>query len=85
MAETIGRDPAACAPARQPRPQRMSAPPGRAIDMPREQGLEIAEAFFAASRSGDMSALRGLLADDVTTCRTAAARCARPSQADRRP
>jgi RNA polymerase sigma-70 factor, ECF subfamily len=34
--------------------------------MPKERGLEIAAAFFAASRSGDMQALRSLLATDVT-------------------
>src|SRR5947209_3671550 len=36
------------------------------FDMPRERGMEIAEAFFAASRSGDMTALGALLAADVT-------------------
>ena len=34
--------------------------------MPKEKGLEIASAFFAASRSGDMGALRSLLAADVS-------------------
>jgi RNA polymerase sigma-70 factor (ECF subfamily) len=33
--------------------------------MSREQGLEIAEAFFAASRDGDLERLRVLLATDV--------------------
>jgi RNA polymerase sigma-70 factor (ECF subfamily) len=32
----------------------------------RERGLEIAAAFFSASRSGDMQQLRSLLAEDVT-------------------
>jgi len=31
----------------------------------KERGMEIATAFFAASRSGDMTRLRSLLADDV--------------------
>ena len=34
--------------------------------MPKERGLEIAEAFFGASRDGDMERLRALLASDVT-------------------
>jgi RNA polymerase sigma-70 factor (ECF subfamily) len=33
--------------------------------MPKEQGLEIAAAFFTASRSGDMQKLQALLAADV--------------------
>lgn len=33
--------------------------------VPREQGLAIAEAFFAASRGGDLATLRSLLAADV--------------------
>src|SRR3546814_18128409 len=33
--------------------------------LPRERGLEIAAAFFAASRSGDMETLRSMLAADV--------------------
>ena len=35
--------------------------------MPKERGLEIAAAFFAASRDGDMQQLRSLLAADVTS------------------
>jgi RNA polymerase sigma-70 factor, ECF subfamily len=34
--------------------------------VPKERGLEIAEAFFAASRDGEMERLRALLAADVT-------------------
>jgi RNA polymerase sigma-70 factor (ECF subfamily) len=34
--------------------------------VPRERGFEIAEAFFAASRDGEMDRLRALLAADVT-------------------
>jgi RNA polymerase sigma-70 factor (ECF subfamily) len=63
VAATIERDPAACrqlasrAHVRADRPR---------YPVPREQGLEIAEAFFAASRDGDMERLRALLAADVT-------------------
>jgi RNA polymerase sigma-70 factor, ECF subfamily len=65
VAATIGREPAAC---------RQLASRARAhvhADRPRyplppERGLEIAEAFFAASRDGDMERLRALLAADVT-------------------
>jgi RNA polymerase sigma-70 factor (ECF subfamily) len=32
----------------------------------KRRGLELAEAFFSASRSGDMKALRLMLADDVS-------------------
>jgi RNA polymerase sigma-70 factor (ECF subfamily) len=35
------------------------------FDVPKEQGRQIAEAFFAASRSGDMAGLQALLAADV--------------------
>ena len=34
--------------------------------VPKERGFEIAEAFFAASRDGEMERLRALLAADVT-------------------
>lgn len=65
VAATIGRDPAAC---------RQLASRARAhvrvdrprYQVPRERGFEIAEAFFAASRGGDMERLRALLAADVT-------------------
>jgi RNA polymerase sigma-70 factor (ECF subfamily) len=33
--------------------------------VPKARGLELAAAFFQASRSGDMTALQGLLAEDV--------------------
>lgn len=65
VAATIERDEAAC---------RQLASRARAhirADRPRfpvakERGLEIAEAFFAASRNGQMERLRALLAADVT-------------------
>jgi RNA polymerase sigma-70 factor, ECF subfamily len=65
VAATIGRDPAAC---------RQLASRARAhvrADRPRypvarERGFEIAEAFFAASRDGELERLRALLAADIT-------------------
>lgn len=65
VAATIERDPAAC---------RQLASRARAhvrADRPRypvarERGFEIAEAFFAASRDGEMERLRALLAADIT-------------------
>ncbi|WHU03287.1 sigma-70 family RNA polymerase sigma factor [Sphingomonas sp. NIBR02145] len=66
VGETIGRDPAAARQlASRARSHVRAARPR--YEMPREKGLEIAAAFFAASRSGDMGALRGLLAGDVAT------------------
>ncbi len=66
VGETIGREPAAARQlASRARTHVRAARPR--YDMPKEKGLEIAAAFFAASRSGDMTAFRGLLADDVAT------------------
>jgi RNA polymerase sigma-70 factor (ECF subfamily) len=66
VAATIGRDAAACrqlasrarAHVREARPR---------FQVEKRRGLEIAEAFFAASRSGDMTALGAMLADDVSS------------------
>ena len=64
VAATIGREPAACR-------QLVSRARGHVradrprYPVPKERGLEIAEAFFAASRDGDMESLRALLAADV--------------------
>jgi RNA polymerase sigma-70 factor (ECF subfamily) len=64
VAETIGREPATCHQlASRARLHVRSARPRFA--MPKERGLEIASAFFAASRSGDMKTLQSMLADDV--------------------
>jgi RNA polymerase sigma-70 factor (ECF subfamily) len=64
IAETIGRDPAACRQlASRARTQVRAARPR--FEVPKEHGLAIAQAFFAASRSGDMQQLRSLLATDV--------------------
>jgi RNA polymerase sigma-70 factor, ECF subfamily len=65
IAETIGRAPATCRQlASRARTHVRAARPR--FRMPKERGFEIAAAFFAASRSGDMQALRSLLAADVT-------------------
>jgi RNA polymerase sigma-70 factor (ECF subfamily) len=65
VAETIGRDPAAARQlASRARTHVRAARPR--FEVPKEHGLQIAEAFFAASRGGDMSTLRSLLAADVT-------------------
>lgn len=64
IAETIGREPAACRQlASRARAHVRAARPR--FPVPRERGLKIAEAFFAASRSGDMQALKSMLAADV--------------------
>lgn len=65
VAETIGRDPAACRQLASRARTHIRAERPR-FPVSRERGLEIARAFFAASRSGDMVALRSLLAVDVT-------------------
>jgi RNA polymerase sigma-70 factor (ECF subfamily) len=65
VGETLGRDPAAARQlAARARTHVRAARPR--YDVPKEKGLEIAQAFFAASRSGDMGALQALLAADVT-------------------
>jgi RNA polymerase sigma-70 factor (ECF subfamily) len=64
IAETIGRQPAACRQLASRARAHVRAASPRFL-MPRERGLEIAAAFFAASRSGDMGELQSLLAADV--------------------
>lgn len=64
IGETIGKDPAACRQlASRARIHVRAARPRFAVAQ--DRSLAIAEAFFTASRSGDMSRLRALLADDV--------------------
>jgi RNA polymerase sigma-70 factor (ECF subfamily) len=64
VAEIIGRETAACRQlASRARTHVRAARPR--FTTPKERGLQIAEAFFAASRSGDMSGLQTLLAEDV--------------------
>jgi RNA polymerase sigma-70 factor, ECF subfamily len=65
IAETLGREPVTCRQlASRARTHVRAARPR--FDMPKERGLQIAAAFFAASRSGDLQQLRSLLAADVT-------------------
>ncbi|WP_447931519.1 sigma-70 family RNA polymerase sigma factor [Sphingopyxis fribergensis] len=64
VAKTIDRDPAAARQlAARARAHVRDARPRYKLE--KERGLEIANAFFAASRSGDMAALGSLLAADV--------------------
>jgi RNA polymerase sigma-70 factor (ECF subfamily) len=64
IAETIGLETATCHQLASRARTRVRAATPRS-DVPKERGLEIAAAFFAASRSGDMQQLQSLLAADV--------------------
>lgn len=65
VATTIDRDAAACRQlAARARTHVREARPRFAVD--KQRGLDIASAFFAASRSGDMAGLGALLAQDVS-------------------
>lgn len=65
VAATIGRDPAACRQlAARARTHVREARPRFRVE--RQRGLEIAAAFFAASRNGEMERLGALLASDVS-------------------
>ncbi|MBI4905228.1 MAG: sigma-70 family RNA polymerase sigma factor [Acidobacteria bacterium] len=65
ISETIGRQPATCRQlASRARAHVRTARPR--FPIPKERGLEMAAAFFAASRSGDMQGLRALLNADIT-------------------
>lgn len=65
VAATIQRDPAGCRQlATRARAHVREARPRFQVD--KRRGLELAEAFFAASRSGDMKALAAMLAADVS-------------------
>lgn len=64
VAEAIGREPATCRKlASRARAHIHEAHPRFALG--KEEALRFAEAFFTASRTGDMAALRGLLAEEV--------------------
>jgi hypothetical protein len=65
VAATIDREPEACRQLASRARGHVRADRPR-YPVPRERGLEIAEAFFAASRHGDMERLRALLVADVT-------------------
>ena len=65
VATTIQRDSAACRQlAARARVHVREAKPRFQVE--KQRGLALAEAFYAASRSGDMEALRGILAADVS-------------------
>ena len=65
LATTIQRDPAACRQlAARARAHVREARPRYQVE--KERGLQIANAFYVASRSGDMKALGALLASDVS-------------------
>ncbi|HYD06492.1 MAG TPA: sigma-70 family RNA polymerase sigma factor [Reyranella sp.] len=64
VAKTIQRDATACRQlAARARTHVRAARPRFQVD--RQRGIALAEAFFAASRSGDMQALGAMLADDI--------------------
>jgi len=65
VAASIGREPAACRQLAARARTHVREARGR-FQMDRQRGLEIAEAFFAASRSGDMTALSAMLSADVS-------------------
>jgi RNA polymerase sigma-70 factor, ECF subfamily len=65
VSASIGRDPAACRQlAARARVHVRETRPRFAVD--KQHGLELAEAFFTASRNGDMNALATMLAADVS-------------------
>lgn len=65
VAETIQRDPAACRQlAARARVHVREQRPRYSVD--RQRGLDIARAFFTATRSGDIAGLSGMLAADVS-------------------
>lgn len=66
IAETIGREPAACRQLASRARSHVRAGRPR-FRMSRERGIRFAEAFFEASRKGDMNQLRQMLAADVVT------------------
>lgn len=67
VAQAIDRTPAACRQlASRARTHLRQARPRFAVS--KEHGLKVAAAFYAASRNGDMSALRTMLTEDVIAC-----------------
>jgi RNA polymerase sigma-70 factor, ECF subfamily len=65
IAEAIDREPSACRQLASRARDHVRAERPR-FPLPKERGLEIAAAFFTASRSGDMEELRSLLSADAT-------------------
>lgn len=65
IAEAIDREPSACRQLASRARDHVRAERPR-FPLPKERGLQIAAAFFTASRSGDMQELRSLLSVDAT-------------------
>ncbi len=65
IAETVQREPAACRQVAVRARAHVRATPRR-YQLEKQRGLAIAEAFFVASRSGDMKAIAAMLAADVS-------------------
>jgi RNA polymerase sigma-70 factor (ECF subfamily) len=65
IAESLGRDAAACRQLASRAREHVRAEKPR-FPVEREHGLEIAQAFFAASRGGEVSQLGAMLAEDVS-------------------
>jgi RNA polymerase sigma-70 factor (ECF subfamily) len=65
IAESLGRDPAACRQLAARARDHVRAERPR-FPVERGHGMAIAQAFFAASRGGDIAALGAMLAEDVT-------------------
>ena len=64
VAGTIGREEATCRQLAKRAREHLKAERPR-FTLPKERGFEIAQAFFVASRSGDLVALRSMLAEDI--------------------
>lgn len=78
VAEAIGREATACRKlASRARAHIQDARPRFAV--PKEEGQRLAAAFFNASRTGDLAALRNMLAEDVATYADGGGRVAAPS------
>lgn len=67
VADAIGCEPAACRKLASRAREHVRAARLR-FRVSQERGLEIARAFFVASRQGDLDALRALRAEDVVAC-----------------
>ena len=65
VAESLGRDSAACRPLAARASEHVRAEKPR-FPVERQHGMEIAQAFFAASRGGEIGQLGALLASDVS-------------------
>ncbi|WP_409014601.1 sigma-70 family RNA polymerase sigma factor [Aminobacter aminovorans] len=79
VAEAIGREVTTCRKlASRARTHIHDARPRFTI--PREEGLRFAAAFFDASRTGDLAALRTMLAEDVVTYADGGGQVAAPSR-----